>query len=108
MVAVHLLNEHILGGQHIHAGLVGVVDDIPELLDELFRVRQIHRAERLVGQLLHAQQDDAAVGVGKGGVGLPDAPGQAAEGFLGLDAVVLPVLLDFGKVNHGAPPSPAR
>ncbi len=81
---------------------------IPELLDEFLRVRQIHRAEGLVSQFLHAQQDDAAVGIGKGGVGLPNALGQAAEGLLGLDAVVLPVLLYLGKINHAAPPSPVR
>ena len=108
VVAVHLLNEHIFGRQHIHAGLVRVVDDVPKLLDEFLRVGQIHRAEGLVCQFLHAQQDDAAVGIGKGGVGLPDTLGQAAEGLLGLDSVILPVLLYLGKVNHAAPPSPTR
>ena len=51
---------------------------------------------------------DAAVGIGEGGVGLPDTLGQAAEGLLGLDSVILPVLLYLGKVNHAAPPSPVR
>ena len=104
MIAVHLLNKYILGGQNIYAGLIGVIGNVPELFDEFLRVRQIHSAEGFVGQLLHAQQDDAAVGIGEGRVGFPNAFGQTAKGFLRLNTVVLPILLDFGKVNHGFPP----
>ena len=59
----------------------------------------------VVGQLLHPQQDDATVGVGKGGIGLPDAPGQPAGGQLGLQAVVFPVTADLLEVKHGMSPS---
>ena len=59
----------------------------------------------VVGQLLHPQQDDTAVGVGKGGIGLPDAPGQPAGGQLGLQAVVFPVTADLLEVKHGMSPS---
>ena len=45
-----------------------------------------------------------AVGIGEGRVGFPNAFGQTAKGFLRLNTVVLPILLDFGKVNHGFPP----
>ena len=100
MVPVHLLDEHVFRGQDVDAGPLGIVDDVPELPDEPLRVRQIHRVEGLVRPLLHAQQNDAAVGVGKGGVSLPDALGEAAQGLLRLDAVVLPVLFDLGKVDY--------
>ena len=108
VVAIHLLDKYILGGQDIHAGLIGVIDDIPELLNESVRVGQIYRVQGFIRPFFHAQQDNAAVGIGEGRVGFPNAFGQTAKGFLRLNAVVLPILLDFGKVNHAAPPSPIR
>jgi len=84
VVAVHLLNEHVLGGQHVCAGLVRVVNDIPDLLDAFLRIRQIHSAEGFVCRFLRAQQDDAAVGVGESGICFLNAFGQAAESLLGL------------------------
>ena len=104
MVTVHLLDKHILRGQHIHAGLVGIVDHIPKLFDESVRVWEIYGVQGFIRPLLHTQEDDAAISIGKGRIGLPNALGQAAEGLLGLDAVVFPILLDFGKVDHGLPP----
>ena len=104
VVAIHLLDKYILGGQDIHAGLIGVIDDIPELLNESVRVGQIYRVQGFIRPFFHAQQDNAAVGIGEGRVGFPNAFGQTAKGFLRLNAVVLPILLDFGKVNHGFPP----
>ena len=104
VVAIHLLDEYILGGQDIHAGLIGVIDDIPELLNESVRVGQIYRVQGFIRPFFHAQQDNAAVGIGEGRVGFPNAFGQTAKGFLRLNAVVLPILLDFGKVNHDFPP----
>ena len=108
VVAIHLLDKYILGGQDIHAGLIGVIDDIPKLLNESVRVGQIYRVQGFIRPFFHAQQDNAAVGIGEGRVGFPNAFGQTAKGFLRLNAVVLPILLDFGKVNHTAPPSPIR
>ena len=108
VVAIHLLDKYILGGQHIYAGLVGVIDDIPELLDKSVRVGQIYRVQGFIRPFFHSQQDNAAVCIGEGRVGFPNAFGQTAKGFLRLNAVVLPILLDFGKVNHAAPPSPIR
>ena len=104
VVAIHLLDKYILGGQDIHAGLIGVIDDIPELLNESVRVGQIYRVQGFIRPFFHAQQDNAAVGIGEGRVGFPNAFGQTAKGFLCLNTVVLPILLDFGKVNHGFPP----
>ena len=104
MVAVHLLNKHILGGQNIHTGLIGVIGDVPELLDESVRIGQIYRVQGFVCPFFYSQQDNTAVGIGKGGIGFPNALGKPAEGFLCLNTVVLPILLDFGKVNHGFPP----
>ena len=104
MIAVDFLHKYILGGQHIHAGLVGIVDDVPELLDESVRVWQIYRVQGFICPFFHAQQDNAAVGIGKSGIGFPNALGKPAKDFLGLNTVILPILLDFGKVNHGFPP----
>ena len=108
MVAIHLLDKYVLGGQHINAGLIGVIDDVPELLNESVRVGQIYRVQGFIRPFFHSQQDNTAVGIGKGGIGFPNAFGQTAKGLLRLNAVVLPILLDFGKVNHAAPPSPIR
>ena len=106
--AVHLLHKNIPGRQDIDAGLIGIVDDIPELLNESVWIGQIYRVQGFIRPFFHAQQDNAAVGIGEGRVGFPNAFGQTAKGFLRLNAVVLPILLDFGKVNHAAPPSPIR
>ena len=103
-VAIYLLDEYIFGGQDIHTGLVGVIDDIPKLLDESVMVWQIYRVQGFIRPFFHAQQDNAAVGIGKSGIGFPNALGKPAKGFLGLNTVILPILLDFGKVNHGFPP----
>lgn len=48
MVTIDVLNKYILGGQYIHTGLVRVVYDIPELLDEFLWVRQIHRMQGFI------------------------------------------------------------
>jgi len=32
MVSIHILDEHILGGNHIHTSLVGIIHDIPKSL----------------------------------------------------------------------------
>ena len=84
--------------------MIGIVDDVPELLDESVRVWQIYRVQGFIRPFFHAQQDNAAVGIGKSGIGFPNALGKPAKGFLGLNTVILPILLDFGKVNHGFPP----
>lgn len=55
MIAFGFLNEYILGRQHTHAGLVGVVDDVPELLDESVRGRQVYRVQRFISLFFHAQ-----------------------------------------------------
>ena len=75
MIAVHLLDKYILGGQDIHAGLIGVIDDVPELLNESVRVGQIYRVQGFIRPFFHSQQDNTAVGIGKGGIGFPNAPG---------------------------------
>ena len=75
VVAIYLLDKYILGGQDIHAGLIGVIDDIPELLNESVRVGQIYRVQGFIRPFFHAQQDNTAVGIGKGGIGFPNAPG---------------------------------
>ena len=71
MVSTDLLNEHILGRQDIGAGLVGVIHDIPELLNQTVWIGKIYCVEEFIVQFLHAQQDNTAVGVGKGGVDFP-------------------------------------
>ena len=103
VVAIHLLDKYILGGQDIHAGLIGVIDDIPELLNESVRVGQIYRVQGFIRPFFHAQQDNAAVGIGEGRVGFPNAFGQTAKGFLRLNAVVLPIFFKITEVDHTAP-----
>ena len=75
MVAIHLLDKYVLGGQHINAGLIGVIDDVPELFNESVRVGQIYRVQGFIRPFFHSQQDNTAVGIGKGGIGFPNAPG---------------------------------
>ena len=75
MVTIHILNKNIFGRKHIYAGLVGVIDDIPELLDKSVRVGQIYRVQGFIRPFFHSQQDNTAVGIGKGGIGFPNAPG---------------------------------
>ena len=101
VVAIHLLHIHVLPGQNVDTDLQGIVDNAPELADQPVRVGQIHGIEGLVRRFDDAQQNDTAQRVGKGGVGLPDALGQAAQRFLGLYAVVFPVLLQAAEVEHG-------
>ena len=98
--AVHLLHKNIPGRQDIDAGLIGIVDDIPELPDEPVRIGQIDRVQGLVRPLLYAQQDDPAIGIGEGRVCLPNALRQAAKRFFCLNAVILPILFQFGKIDH--------
>jgi len=102
-IAVDFLHKYILGGQDIHAGLIGVIDDIPELLNESVRVGQIYRVQGFIRPFFHAQQDNAAVGIGEGRVGFPNAFGQTAKGFLRLNAVVLPIFFKITEVDHTAP-----
>ena len=90
-VAAALVHPHVGGAQDVGAHPGRVVHDLPELAHQLLRVRQGHRGQGLVLGLDHAQQNQPAEGVGKGGVGLPDAAGQSALGALCLQAVVLPV-----------------
>ena len=104
MIAINLLNEYIFGGQDIHTGFVGIVDDIPELLNESVGVGQIYRVQRFICPFFHAQQDNATVGVGKGRVCFPNALRQTTKCFLRLNTVIFPILLNFRKVNHGCPP----
>lgn len=64
-VTIYLLDEYIFGGQDIHTGLVGVIGDIPEFLDESVRVGQIYRVQGFIRPFFHSQQDNATVGIGK-------------------------------------------
>ena len=104
MRAVHLLHKNIPGRQDIDAGLIGIVDDIPELPDEPVRIGQIDRVQGLVRPLLYAQQDDPAIGISEGRVCLPNALRQAAKRFFCLNAVILPILFQFGKIDHSLRP----
>ena len=85
---------HILRGQNVGADLGGVLHRGPELGGVPRPVGHAGDVEGLVPVLLHPQEEETADGVGKGGVGLPQAVGEAPGGLLGLDAVVLPVAGD--------------
>ena len=103
VVAVDLLHEYVFRREDVHTGLVGIVDNIPEFFDEPVRIRQIHRVQGLICPFLYAQQNDPAIRIGKRGVRFPNTLWQPAESFFSLNAVVFPILLDFGKVDHLSP-----
>ena len=64
---------HVGVGEHVLAYLLRIVHGVPEVIEQLVRVLDAHGAQRRVGQLLDAEQDDAARAVGEGRVGLPEA-----------------------------------
>lgn len=103
--AVDVENLDVAGGEQVGADHPRVLEQGGKLVHQLPGLQQPLHPQGVVGQLLHPQQDDAAVGVGKGGIGLPDAPGQPAGGQLGLQAVVFPVMADLLEVKHGMSPS---
>ena len=103
--AVDVENLDVAGGEQVGADHPRVLEQGGKLVHQLPGLQQPLHPQGVVGQLLHPQQDDTAVGVGKGGIGLPDAPGQPAGGQLGLQAVVFPVTADLLEVNHGMSPS---
>ena len=103
--AVDVENLDVAGGEQVGADHPRVLEQGGKLVHQLPGLQQPLHPQGVVGQLLHPQQDDATVGVGKGGIGLPDAPGQPAGGQLGLQAVVFPVTADLLEVKHGMSPS---
>ena len=103
--AVDVENLDVARGEQVGADYPRVLEQGGKLVHQLPGLQQPLHPQGVVGQLLHPQQDDAAVGVGKGGIGLPDAPGQPAGGQLGLQAVVFPVTADLLEVKHGMSPS---
>lgn len=103
--AVDVENLDVARGEQVGADYPRVLEQGGKLVHQLPGLQQPLHPQGVVGQLLHPQQDDATVGVGKGGIGLPDAPGQPAGGQLGLQAVVFPVTADLLEVKHGMSPS---
>ena len=79
-------------GQH-GAHLGPVADRVPKVLAKMFRFSwcKSNRREGTVFALLDAKQDDAAVGVGEGGIGLPHAAWEAALCGFRLDPVILAI-----------------
>lgn len=41
VVALHILNGHILRGRDVHSGFDGIIDGVLDLPDKLFRIRQL-------------------------------------------------------------------
>ena len=62
--------------------------------------------EGTVTVLLDPEQNNTAKGIGKGGVGLPNAMRKAAKRTLGLNAIILTVTLYTGNTDHVIPPFP--
>lgn len=100
-VALALPDLHVLIREDVHIGDSTVVDAVPEVRRQPLRVGQRHAGKALAGVFDHTQQDVPAEGVGKGRIGLSDAVRQSALGALGFQAVVLLVLAQVGKVQHG-------
>ena len=57
----------------------------------------------MIVPLLDAEQNDPALRIGKGGVRLPQAFGQPADGEFGFQAVALAVAFEVRKVDHTIP-----
>lgn len=91
----------ILGLENVGADLGGVLHRLPEQTYIPWTIRDAGDPEGFVPGLLHPQQDQTADGVGKGGIGLPQAVGKAPRGLFGLNAVVLLVPGDVVQINHG-------
>ena len=87
--------EHLdfrFDGQH-GAYLGPAADRVPKVLAKMFHFGwcKSNRREGTVFALLDTKQNDAAVGVGKSGVGLPYAVREAALRGLRLDPVILAI-----------------
>ncbi len=95
---------HLLFRENIHADPGRVVESPPKVFHKPLGIQQIQSAEALVGQFLHTQQNHAALGIGEGGIGLPDTLRQAAQGLFRLDPVIFPVILQIVQVQHCTPP----
>ena len=103
-VAAAFHDAHILFGKNIGAHPGPVVQNGPEFPDQPFRRREGNGDEAFVSVLRHAKKENAAEGVRKGGIGLPDAVRKAALGFFCFDPVVFPVDFQIGKIKHIFPP----
>ena len=88
----------IFVGKDIVTSFLAVVDDVPKLL---FHFPHIFFCESggyecAVPLLVGSDEDEAAVGVGECGIGLPQAVRKPAFGFLGFETVVFPVCIRDG------------
>ena len=106
VLALHALDGDVVLRDDAGADLGGVADGPPEGRAVAVRVGDPGDVEALGAVLLDAEEDQPADRVGEGGVGLPQAVGEAARGLLGLDAIVLVVAGDVVQVDHAAPSCP--
>ena len=89
---VKLLRIDFFIGKDIVADFLAVVDNVPELLFHFphFFFCESGGYECAVLLLIGSDEDEAAVGVGKRGIGLPQAVRKPSFGFLGFETVVFP------------------
>lgn len=82
-------------GEDVVADFLAVVDDVPELLFHFphFFFCESGGYECAVLLLIGSDEDEAAVGVGECGVGLPQAVRKSSFGFLGFETVVFPIFI---------------
>ena len=99
-VAAAFHDLYILFGKDVRAHLCTVVYHLPEFGDQPFGRGQRDRNETLVRSFDHAQKENAAEGIGKGGIGLPDTVGKASLCFFRFDPVVFPIDFQIGKIQH--------
>ena len=102
-----MLNDlHVLRPQKIHAHNAGDMKGIPEICRQLLCIRQRDGGKGFrPGIFHHAHEDPAPVGVGEGGIGLPNAAGKTALRLFGLQTVIFPVLFQLAPVQHCHHPS---
>ena len=101
--AVKLLGIDFFVGENVVADFLAVVDDVPELLLHFpyFIFCESGRDECSVRLFVGSDEDEAAVGIGECGIGLPEAVRKSAFGFLGFKAVVFPVCVKSFYIEHG-------
>ena len=53
-------NRNIFARKNVDAGFIGIVDGVPEILYQFFRIRKMDCVERFVRMLFDTKQNDSA------------------------------------------------
>ena len=83
-------NLHVLIGQQVDVDLIGVVGDIEQVTHDPLRFKNPMQRETSL-LFLDSQENNAAMGVGKGAVGGPEIGGQLAPAILACRKLALQI-----------------